>query len=86
MVCLALGGRKLSKHLPLLMPALAGLSVAATGVMFLLLKAESPDIPMFFLRTGLAVGATRIFAIVMERRDPVMDWLASGLGVLPYRR
>lgn len=81
-VCLALGGRKLSKHLPLLMPALAGLSVAATGVMFLLLKAESPDIPMFFLRTGLAVGATRIFAIVMERRDPVMDWLASGLGVL----
>ena len=82
LICLALGGRKLSKHMPLLMPALAGLSVAAAGLMFQLLQAETPDIPMFFLRIGLAMGSARVFAIVLERRDPVMDWLACGLVVL----
>ena len=81
-ICLALGGRKLSKHMPLLMPALAGLSVAAAGLMFQLLQAESPDLPMYLLRTGLAFGSARIFAIVLERRDPVVDWLACGLAVL----
>ena len=81
-ICLALGGRKLSRSMPLLMPALAGLSVAATGLMFLLLKAEPADPVMFLLRTGLAIGAARVFSIVLERRDPVMDWLAGSLCVL----
>lgn len=81
-VSFALGGQKLHKRLPLLMPALAGLSAAATGLMFLLLQAEPPDIPIFFLRIALAMGAAKIFTTVLERRDPVMDWLAWSLGVL----
>ena len=81
-VSFSLGGQKLHKRLPLLMPALAGLSAAATGLMFLLLQAEPPDIPIFFLRIALAMGATKIFTTVLERRDPVTDWLAWSLGVL----
>ena len=81
-ICLALGGRKLSRSMPLLMPALAGLSVAATGLMFLLLEAEAADLAMFLLRIGLAIGSARIFSTVLDRRDPVMDWLAGGLCVL----
>lgn len=81
-ICLALGGRKLSKAMPLLMPALAGLSVAAAGLMFRLLQAEPTDIPMYFLRIALAMGSARVFTTVLERRDPVMDWLVCGLGVL----
>lgn len=81
-ICLAFGGRKLCKHMPMLMPALAGFSVAAAGLMFQLLQAEAADIPMYFLRTALAIGSARIFAIVLERRDPVTDWLACGLVVL----
>ena len=81
-VSFSLGDQKLHKRLPLLMPALAGLSAAATGLMFLLLGAEDADIPIYFLRIGLAMGAAKIFATVLQRRDPVMDWLAWSLGVL----
>ena len=81
-VSFSLGGQKLHKRMPLLMPALAGLSVAAAGLMFRILQAETADIPIYFLRIGLAMGATKIFTTVLERRDPVMDWLAWSLGVL----
>ena len=81
-VSFALGGQKVNRVMPLLMPALAGLSVAATGLMFQLLGAQDAGIPMYFLRIGLAIGATKIFTTVLERRDPVTDWLACALGVL----
>ena len=81
-ISLALGGRKLSKQMPLLMPALAGLSVAVTGLLFQLWQAAEPDVGMYLLRIGIAIGAARVFATVLERRDPVMDWLACGMGVL----
>ena len=81
-ICLSLGDQKLNKRLPMLLPALAGVCVATTGLIFQLLQAEQSSLPVYFLRIGLAVGATKVFAAVMERRDPVMDWLAWGLGVL----
>ena len=81
-VSFSLGGQKFLKRVPLLMPALAGLSAAATGLMFLLLGAETADIPIYFLRIALAMGAAQIFTTVLQRRDPVMDWLAWSLGVL----
>ena len=81
-ICLALGGRKLVKAMPWLMPALAGASVAMTGLLYQLWQAETPDVFLYFLRIGLAIGATRVFAIVVERRDPVIDWLACALAVL----
>ena len=54
---LALGGRKLSKHFPLLMPALAAFSVAVTGLIFQYINRENIPILMYFLRIGLAFGA-----------------------------
>ena len=81
-VSFALGGQKLHKRFPLLMPALAGLSVAAAGLMFRLMQAETADIAIYFLRIALVMGATKIYTTVLERRDPVMDWLAWSLGVL----
>lgn len=81
-VCLALGGRKLSRQYPLLMPALAAMSVAVSGLMFRSLQAESAPFAMYFLRVGLAFGAGLVFSSVVERRDSVMDWLAGALAVL----
>lgn len=81
-ICLALGGRKVSKTMPLLMPALAGASVAITGLMFQFWQPSEPDLWMYLLRIGLAFGSARVSAVVLERRDPVMDWLACGLAVL----
>ena len=81
-VCFTLGQQKLCKKLPLLTAALAGLSVAVAGLMFRVLGAETVSLPMYFLRVGLAMGATAVFSSVLARRDPVMDWLCCSLGVL----
>ena len=82
MLCFALNGQKVHKAMPMLMPVLAGVSVAATGLMFLLLGAEGPNIPIYLLRIAGAVGAAKVFHAAMKRTDPVMDWLAGGIAVL----
>ena len=79
---LILGGRKMSTHYPLLMPTLAALCVAVSGLMFRTLGAEDAPFAMYLLRIALAFGASMVFAAVTERRDSVMDWLAGALGVL----
>ena len=79
---LFLGGKKLTRHMPLLMPALAAAVVAFTGLVFQLLGLDSDPIPIYLLRVGLAAGGARIFGIALERRDPVVDWLACGLLIL----
>ncbi len=81
-ISLALGGRKLSKRYPLLMPALGALSVAVSGLMFISLHGESAPFTLYFLRIALAFGAGVVFSIVLERRDPVMDWIAGALAVM----
>lgn len=81
-IALALGGRRLSKTMPWLMPALAGLSVALTGLLFQIFGAEEPPLLLYLVRIGLALGSARVAAVVLNRRDPVNDWLAAGLVVL----
>ncbi len=81
-VSLSLGGKGLNKRMPLLMPALAGLSVAVSGLMFRLLGAEGGALPMYLLRIALAMGAAQVFQVMLQRRDPVMDWLGCALCVL----
>ncbi len=81
-VSLSLSGKGLNKQMPLLMPALAGLSVAVTGLMFRLLGAQTTDWSMYILDIWLAIGAAAVFQAALLRRDPVTDWLAMGLGVL----
>ena len=79
---LLLGGKKLTRHMPLLMPALAAATVAVTGSAFQMIWGSEDGIWLYLLRVGLAAGATRVFAIARERRDPVVDWLCCGLGIL----
>lgn len=81
-ISLCLGGRKLTRHMPLLMPMLSGVTVAITGLVLQLSVGSAEPIPMYLLQIGLAVGAARVFSIVMDRRNPVTDWLALALGVL----
>ena len=81
-LCLLLGGKKITRHMPLLMPALAAAAVAFTGLVFQVLGLDTDSVGIYLLRIGLAAGAARIFAVVLERRDPVVDWLACALAVL----
>ena len=67
---------------PLMMPAIAGLIVAGSGVVLQFLQADSSPIVVYLLRLGLAMGATWLFAQVRKGRNPMLEWLALGLGVL----
>lgn len=77
-----LGGRQFLRETPLLMPALAGLTVALAGLAFQLWQKEAAPIGVYLLRIGLAVASSMIFSVAAERRDPMIDWAVCGLGVL----
>lgn len=79
---LLLGGRKIQKQTPLLMPAIASLLVAISGLAMLYWKLDNAPIPIYLLRVALAGIGTWVFSYAMERRDPVVDWLVCGLAVL----
>ena len=77
-----LGGRELLRQSPLLMPAIAATIVAAVGVAFQMLLGDTTPIVIYVLRIAMAGLAARLFTLASERRDPVVDWVVSGIGVL----
>ena len=81
-VALLLGAKRISRDTPLLLPAIAGLIVASAGVLFQTLGAEDSPIALYLIRVGLAAGAAWLFAQIRKGRNPVLEWLTCGLGVL----
>ena len=79
---LLLGQRRISRDNPLLLPAISGLIVAASGVLFQTLGMEDSPIALYLIRVGLAMGGAWVFAQVRKGRNPVLEWLVCGLGVL----
>lgn len=79
---LLLGQKRISRDTPLLLPAIAGLIVASSGVLFQTLGAEDTPIALYLIRIGLAGGGAWLFTQIRKGRNPVLEWLACGLGVL----
>ena len=79
---LLLRGRPVQRETPLLMPAVAGCIVAATGLLFQYYQQYGPPVPMYLLQIAMAAGSAAVFCTAMERRDSIVDWLVYGLGVL----
>lgn len=79
---LLLRGRHVQKETPLLMPAIAAMLVAATGLLFQYYQQDGPPVAMYLLQIAIAAGSAAVFCTATERRDPVIDWLMYGLGVL----
>lgn len=79
---LVLQGRRIQRETPLLMPAVAGCIVAATGLLFQYYQLYNPPVSAYLLQIGVGAGAAAVFCTATERRDPVVDWLMCGLGVL----
>lgn len=77
-----LGDRRVCQETPLMAPATAALIVAAAGVGFQSLAADTTPVTIFLLRVLLAAAATWLLMQVAQGRNPVLDWLACGLGVL----
>lgn len=79
---LLLGQKRISRDTPLLLPAIAGLIIASSGVLFQTLSMDNTPIALYLIRVGLAAGAAWLFAQVRKGRNPVLEWLTCGLAVL----
>ncbi len=81
-LALILGGKAVTQAMPLLMPSLASLTVAATGLAFQIWMGDSTPILLYLLAVVLSWGSSFLFQIAMHRRDPVVDWAVGGFAVL----
>ncbi len=82
LLALFLGKREELKEQPLLLPALAGLMVAVTGLFFQLGGQDGTPVYLYFLRVALAPAAVLLFSQVLSRRDALVDWIAGGVAAL----
>ena len=73
---------RLTRQTPLLLPALAGLTVAAFGVVFQAWMADDTPVTLYLLRVAMAVGSGWVFARILQGRDPIMEWLGWGFAAL----
>ena len=77
-----LGNHRAVRRTPWLVPALCALIVSVSGLMFQLFSQIHTETGMYLLRVFLAAPASRLFTLVRQRKGPVTDWLAEGVGVL----
>ena len=80
-LALALGKGDRSKDLPLLMPALAAVVTAVSGLGFLFFRRGAP-LQLFFLRLFLAPVAAWLFRRAFTCRESVTEWVIGGVAVL----
>ncbi len=82
LVALLLGDHRLTIQTPLLLPALAGLIVSASGVIFQTWMADTTPVGVYLIRVALGAGSCWLFAQVLRGRNPILDWLTCALAVL----
>ena len=82
LLTLLLGDRRLIRSAPLLFPATTGLVVAVSGVLFQAFQGTGVSVPLYLIRIFLSMGSTWLFTLVLQGRNPILDWLACSLGVL----
>lgn len=81
-VALCLSDHRMTVQTPLLLPALAGLIVSASGVIFQTWLGDTSPIGSYLIRVGTAGASAWLFARVLRGRNPILDWLACSLAVL----
>lgn len=67
---------------PLLLPALAGLIVSASGVIFQTWMGDTTSVWGYLVRVGMGSASAWLFCRVLRGRNPILDWLVCGLCVL----
>ncbi len=80
--CLCFSDRRTFRESPLLLPALAGLIVSATGVAFQAWLQDSAPVDLYLIRVGLAAFSVWLFGRLLQGRNPITDWLGCGICVL----
>ncbi len=82
LTALALGDRRICRENPLLLPATAALIAAASGLVFQMAFGDNTPIPIYGIRVFLAGGSALLFSKILQGRNPILEWIACGLGVL----
>lgn len=70
------------RQTPILLPALAGLIVSASGVFFQLWLGQTSPVEVYLLRVALAIGCSWLFCRAFRGRDPILDWILGAFAVL----
>jgi len=78
----ALSERKILRNAPLLLPATAALIVSGCGLLFQSLGRDGAQVSVYLLRVVLAFSSAWLFYMVLQGRNPILDWMACGLAVL----
>lgn len=79
LIAVLLGNKRL--EMPLLLPAAAGLVVAASGVLFQLAFYDTTPIGIYLLRILLGAGSAALMARIIQGRNPILDWLGGALAI-----
>ena len=74
--------RRQLEKIELLLPAVASLIVAASGVIFQHWRGENVPIAMYLLRVTLAFGSVLLAQKLRGRREGAVAWLAMAVAVL----
>ena len=74
--------RRPEQEVPLLIPALAGFLVSATGVVFQVWLGDDTKVSLYLLRVCMGILSSWLLPRVLRSRNPVLDWLACSLCVL----
>lgn len=82
LVALVAGKLQAFKQKQLLIAMLGSFLVALSGVVFQILWNDTTSVPMYLLRIALAGSCTYLFLLAFAGRDPIVDWLVGGVGVL----
>jgi serine/threonine protein phosphatase PrpC len=82
LVVLCIGNRTLCRDNPLLLPATAALITAASGLFFQVAMGEATPTLLYCLRVLLSGGSGWLFLRLFQGRNPTLEWIAWGLGVL----
>ena len=81
-VALILGRRQVVHESVYLMSAIAALIVSSTGLFFQIFRQDTTSLSVYLLRVFLGAVSARLFYLVRDHRDPVVDWLAEGIAIL----
>lgn len=79
---LLLGDKRISRELPLLIPAIGMLMVSGVGLGFQIFAGDTTAVPLYLLRVALGGTAPWLFLGWVQKREPVQEWLCWGLFTL----
>lgn len=81
LLAVLLGSREEKHLMPILLPAIAALLTAVTGVVFQFLLGLETPIMIYLLQVAVTLLSGMLFTQALSCRDAITDWLAGGAAV-----